>query len=74
MNISCGAPAQPNQTPMDVEAKISEFIEEHPSYGQVRIANELKRHGVTVGTSASYNVLRRHDLSTRPAEMAYAIR
>ena len=32
-NIMRKPPAQPNQTPLDVEMKILDFIEEYPSYG-----------------------------------------
>ena len=71
MNISRGASAQPNQTPMDVEAAILEFIEEHPSYGPVRIANEMKRNAITVTPSAVYNVLRRKNLNTRKMRLEH---
>ena len=71
MNIPRGAPAQPNQTPMDVEAKILEFIEAFPSYGQVRIANELNRKQVVVTSSAVYNVLRRNNLNTRKMRLEH---
>ncbi|MCH7782272.1 IS481 family transposase [candidate division KSB1 bacterium] len=71
MNISRGAPAQPNQTPMDVETKILEFIEAFPSYGQVRIANELNRKQVVVTSSAIYNVLRRNNLNTRKMRLEH---
>lgn len=65
MNISRSSSAQPNQTPLDVEMKILYFIEPHPAYGPVRIANELTRKGTSVKSSAVYNVLKRHNLNTR---------
>ena len=71
MNIPRSAPAQPNQTPMDVESKILNFIEDHPSYGPVRIANELNRKQVIVTSSAVYNVLRRLDLNTRTMRLEH---
>ena len=71
MNIPRSAPAQPNQTPMDVESKILNFIEDHPSYGQVRIANELNRKQVIVTSSAVYNVLRRLNLNTRKMRLEH---
>ena len=66
MNIHRCAPAQPNQTPIDIEMNILNFIEEHPSYGPARITNEMKRNEITITPSATYNVLKRHNLNTRP--------
>jgi len=71
MNISRSPPAQPNQTPLDVEMKILDFIEHHPSYGPERIANELSRQGTVVKPSAAYNVLRRHKLNTRKLRLEH---
>ena len=71
MNISRSPPAQPNQTPLDVEMNILDFIETHPSYGPVRIANELTRQGAAVKPSAAYNVLRRHNLNTRKLRLEH---
>ena len=53
MNILRRAPAQPNQTPGDTEMKILYFIEEHPSYGPVRIANEMRRNEIAVSPQQS---------------------
>jgi len=63
--------AQPNQTPMDIEMKIIEFIEEYPSYGPVSISNELTRKGIIVKSSAVYNVLKRHNLNTRKLRLEH---
>jgi len=71
MNMHRRPPAQPNQTPLDVEMKILDFIETHPSYGPVRIANELVRKEVAVTSSAVYNVLRRHNLNTRKLRLEH---
>jgi transposase InsO family protein len=65
------SPAQPNQTPLDIEMQILAFIEVFPSYGQVRSANEMKRLGVAAGSSAIYNVLRRHRINTRKLRLEY---
>lgn len=70
-NIHRRSPIQPNQTPMDIEMKILDFIEYHPSYGPVRIANELVRKEVEVTYSAVYNVLRRHNLNTKRFRLEY---
>ncbi len=70
-NIFRRAPAQPNQTPLDIQAKILDFIEDYPSYGPVRIANELNRKQVIVTSSAVYNVLRRQNLNTRKMRLEH---
>lgn len=71
LNIKRDPPAMPNKTPLDVEMKILSFIERYPSYGPVRIADELCQDGVRVKPSAVYNVLRRHELNTRRRRLEY---
>ena len=71
MNIHRCAPAQPNQTPIDIEMNILNFIEEHPSYGPARITNEMKRNEITITPSATYNVLKRHNLNTRKMRLEH---
>ncbi|MCP3684933.1 MAG: IS481 family transposase [bacterium] len=63
MNSSRSSPAQPNQTPLDIEMKILDFIEDHPSCGPVSISNELRKNKINVKPSAVYNVLKRHKLN-----------
>ncbi len=70
-NIVRSSPTQPNQTPLDIEMKILDFIERHPSYGPERIANELTRNGDSVKPSAAYNVLKRHKLHTRKLRLEH---
>ncbi len=70
-NTSRSSPAQPNQTPLDIEMKILNFIEDYPSYGPVRIANELNRKKVNVKPSAVYNVLKRNNLNTRKLRLEH---
>ena len=70
-NITRDSPAMPNKTPLDIEMNILAFIEQHPSYGHVRIADELHHGGVSVKPSAVYNVLRRHALNTRRKRLEY---
>jgi len=64
-------PAMPNRTPLDVEMKILDYITDYPSYGPVRIANELTHQGVSVKPSAVYNVLKRYNLNTRKKRLEY---
>ena len=66
-NVKRKPPAQPNHTPLDIEMKILNFIEKHPSYGPVRIANELN----LVKPSAVYNVLKRHNLNTHKLRLEH---
>ena len=47
-----------NRTPPDVEAIIVELSLDRPAYGQIRIANELRKLGQVRG------VWQRHDLET----------
>jgi transposase InsO family protein len=70
-NITRDPPAMPNKTPVDVEMTILAFIEQHPSYGHVRIADELSHGGVSVKPSAVYNVQKRHNLNTRRKRLEY---
>jgi len=70
-NIIRRQPAQPNQTPLGVEMKILDFIEQYPAYGPVRIAHELIRTGVAVKPSAVYNVLKRHNVNARKLRLEH---
>jgi transposase InsO family protein len=70
-NITWELPAMPNQTPLDIEMKIITFIEDYPSYGPVRVSNELKKTGITAKPSAVYNMLKRHNLNTRKLRLEH---
>ena len=70
-NIVRSSPAQPHQTPIDIAMKLLDFIEQYPSYGPVRIANELTRQGTVVKPSAVYNVLKRYMLHTRKLRLEH---
>lgn len=70
-NITRELPAMPNQTPLDVEMNIITFIEDYPSYGTVRISNELIKKGIIVKPSAVYNVLKRHNLNKRKLRLEH---
>lgn len=70
-NVIRELPAMPNQTPLDIEMKIITFIEDYPSYGHVRVSNELKKSGITVKPSAVYNVLKRHNLNKRKERLEH---
>lgn len=70
-NIERGSPAMPNRTPLDVEMNILDYIEQYPSHGPVRIADELRQADVSVKPSAVYNVLRWHHLNTRKQRLEH---
>jgi len=70
-DINRELPAMPNQTPLDIEMEILNFIEDYPSYGPVRVSNELIKKGITVKPSAVYNVLKRHNLNTRKLRLEH---
>lgn len=70
-DIERSIPAMPNQVPLDIEAAIFDFICRYPAYGPQHIADELSQAGTLVKRSAVYNVLKRHNLSTRKKRLEY---
>ena len=70
-NIERSTKAMPNQTPLDVEMTILDFICRFPAYGPQRIADELTQAGTPVKRSAVYNVLKRRGLTTRKQRLEY---
>jgi len=69
-------PEMPNQTPIDVEYKVLDYIKEYPTHGPQRISNELaqERYGqVGIGQTGAYGVLKRHNLNTKKKRLSYYI-
>jgi hypothetical protein len=58
-------PILKNRTPPEVEAIIVELSLDRPAYGQIRIANELRKLGHSISPVRVRGVWQRHDLETR---------
>src|SRR5579864_8118041 len=57
-------PILKNRTPPEVEAIIVQLSLDKPAYGQLRIANELRKLGHSISPAGVRGVWQRHDLET----------
>lgn len=57
-------PLLANRTPVQVEAAILELTLDQPAFGQVRIANEVRKRGHSISPAGVRGVWQRHDLET----------
>ena len=57
-------PILANRTPPEIEALIVELSLEQPAFGQIRLANEVRKRGQSISPAGVRGVWQRHDLET----------
>src|SRR3954464_11501104 len=62
--LSRRKPLLSNRTAPEVETLIVEIALEQPAYGQIRVANEVRRRGHSISPAGVRSVWQRHDLET----------
>lgn len=62
--LSRRKPNHRNRVEEHVEKAVVEIATELPAYGQVRVANELKKQGISVSPGGVRSIWLRHDLHT----------
>jgi transposase InsO family protein len=62
--ISRKKPILANRTAPEIEARIVAFSLEQPAFGQIRVANEMRKRGYSISPAGVRGVWQRHDLET----------
>ena len=57
-------PILANRTAPEIEARIVEFSLQQPAFGQIRVANEMRKLGHSISPAGVRGVWQRHDLET----------
>jgi len=57
-------PILANRTAPEIAARIVEFSLEQPAFGQIRVANEMRKLGYSISPAGVRGVWQRHDLET----------
>ncbi len=61
-----------NKTPSNIEESVLLLIKSYPSYGPREINYMLEEIGHKISESAVYNIMRRHNLSTKDKRISFA--
>ena len=62
--ISRKKPILANRTAPEIEARLVDFSLEQPAFGQIRVANEMRKLGYSISPAGVRGVWQRHDLET----------
>jgi hypothetical protein len=62
--ISRKKPILANRTAPEIAERIVEFSLEQPAFGQIRVANEMRKLGHSISPAGVRGVWQRHDLET----------
>lgn len=65
-------PQMPNKVNKTIEQEILSYVGQYPTDGPKRIYYELRAEGLDIGESGIYNVLKRHNLSTKAMRREYS--
>ena len=64
IELSKSRPNIKNRVAPEIEDAVVDMASEQPAWGQVRVANELKKRGLSVSPAGVRNIWARHDLRT----------